>query len=787
MTNKGTQANGTLVGGATYGASKEPTFGQAFYGNRTRANDGYVQTEITGTTLGMGPGSVYTAMAWVNWIGSGGNVDHMVFGQEDGPGNTAMLHHGIRDDSPTNVHYGGWGNDIGDARTVVPGEWTHLAWSYDGNDKIVFVNGVETSRGAGSTMSGHALPVIVGGHGRDAADPAGQSFNGAIDEVKIFDEALTEAQIQAEMPPGAADTDSDGLSDDDETNIHGTDPNDPDSDNDGINDGDEISHDLNPNSNLGDDGASGDPDGDAVTNITEINTTGTDPNDADSDDDSFDDGEEITANSNPLNPDSDGDTLRDGAEVKIHNTNPTKADSDGDGYNDNIEIAANSDPNNPTDIPATPPVDGPLIYYSFNRPNGTVVENLGSLLTPGTLRGAATFSTGKDDSFGSAFSGNRTGANDAYIQTGYSGTELGFGPNSVYTAMAWLNWTGASGQVDHMIFGQEDGPGNASILHHGIRADSDANIHYGGWGNDLNDAGTAIPGEWTHLAWSYDGNDKIVFVNAIETSRGAGSTMAGHALPIIVGGHGRDAADPAGQSFNGLIDEIKIYDRVLTSEELQLAMSPLPIGPKIISFSPNAQVIPTGSPLTLSWNIDSELTSLTIEPDIGDVLGVTTNGIGQITLNPGPLSNTTYTLTAINTDGINTAEIALSVSELPIIESFNSNQVIVAPDTPIQLNWKVVNAVSLSLNGTDVTGTSSINLAPSETTTWILSTTNPKGTKTSEITITAVIPGEPAISEVSTSNSSLLDDEDGDSSDWIEIYNPIGTDQNKTYLRLRGR
>ena len=71
--------------------------------------------------------------------------------------------------------------------TVTPGEWTHLAWSFDGTDKVVFVNGVETSRGnGGSTMAGHALPVIVGGHGRDAADPAGQSFNGAIDEVKDF-------------------------------------------------------------------------------------------------------------------------------------------------------------------------------------------------------------------------------------------------------------------------------------------------------------------------------------------------------------------------------------------------------------------------------------------------------------------------------------------------------------------------------------------------------------------------------------------------------------------------
>ena len=41
VVNNGTQEDGTLVGGATYGASKDATFGQAFYGNRTGANDGY--------------------------------------------------------------------------------------------------------------------------------------------------------------------------------------------------------------------------------------------------------------------------------------------------------------------------------------------------------------------------------------------------------------------------------------------------------------------------------------------------------------------------------------------------------------------------------------------------------------------------------------------------------------------------------------------------------------------------------------------------------------------------
>ena len=65
------------------------------------------------------------------------------------------------------------------------------------------------------------------------------------------------------------------------------------------------------------------------------------------------------------------------------------------------------------------------------------------------------------------------------------------------------------------IFGQEDGPGNASQLHHGTRADSTANMHYGGWGNSHNDAGTIPTEEWTHVAWSFDGTNKIVFVSGI--------------------------------------------------------------------------------------------------------------------------------------------------------------------------------------------------------------------------------------------------------------------------------
>lgn len=67
-----------------------------------------------------------------------------------------------------------------------------------------------------------------------------------------------------------------------------------------------------------------DPDGDGLDN-TQEGVEGTDPNDADTDNDGLDDGEEVlTYNTGPLNPDSDGDGVLDGQEV-TYGYNPNDA------------------------------------------------------------------------------------------------------------------------------------------------------------------------------------------------------------------------------------------------------------------------------------------------------------------------------------------------------------------------------------------------------------------------------------------------------------------------------
>jgi hypothetical protein len=95
-------------------------------------------------------------------------------------------------------------NDIGVSGTtsMVANVWTHLAVTYDGTTLRLFVNGVlrntQSAPGAAITTAG---ALRIGGN-----SVWGEYFKGLIDEVRIYNRALTVTEIQADMaraiPPG---------------------------------------------------------------------------------------------------------------------------------------------------------------------------------------------------------------------------------------------------------------------------------------------------------------------------------------------------------------------------------------------------------------------------------------------------------------------------------------------------------------------------------------------------------------------------------------------------------
>ena len=73
--------------------------------------------------------------------------------------------------------------------------WTHIATTYDGATLLFYVNGVQVSSLAqtGDIVTS-SNPLQIGGD-----SIYGQYFQGTIDEVRVYNTALTAAQIQADM------------------------------------------------------------------------------------------------------------------------------------------------------------------------------------------------------------------------------------------------------------------------------------------------------------------------------------------------------------------------------------------------------------------------------------------------------------------------------------------------------------------------------------------------------------------------------------------------------------
>ncbi len=88
-------------------------------------------------------------------------------------------------------------------RTPAVGQWQHVAATYDGSVARFFVDGVQTASKPFTGNVGNSNTWRLGAYG---ASPGG-FFDGAIDEVRIYDRALSVEEIDADMATGVAPPD----------------------------------------------------------------------------------------------------------------------------------------------------------------------------------------------------------------------------------------------------------------------------------------------------------------------------------------------------------------------------------------------------------------------------------------------------------------------------------------------------------------------------------------------------------------------------------------------------
>ncbi len=207
---------------------------------------------------------------------------------------------------------------------------------------------------------------------------------------------------------------------------------------------------------------------------------------------------------------------------------------------------------------------GLVAAYGFDETSGTQVLDASGNGNDGTLSGPTRSTQAK---FGQSLS--FSGSNSLVTVSDSNSLDL----TSGMTLSAWVYpTTWASGWKTVMMKEVSGG------LAYDLNSNSDAGLpnstlSIGGYDRQLT-AGSRLPSNtWTHLAATYDGTTQRLYVDGVQVgSRAQTGTLAASANPLRIGGN----TVWANEYFQGLIDEVRIYNRPLTQAEI-VAVSQEPV------------------------------------------------------------------------------------------------------------------------------------------------------------------------------------------------------------------
>jgi len=181
--------DGTIMGNMTLGITgpQPPLFPGFDAGNTCFQFDdasAYVEAPLT---LDVNP-SAFTISVWINVIAFDKTWQAIVT-----KGDSSWRLHRSGTSSTVAFSTTGLSNvDLSSARSVNDGLWHHLAAVYDGTNKYIYIDGtLDASVAVTGTLAQNAYPVRIG----ENAQATGRYFNGFIDEVGLYNQALSSAQI----------------------------------------------------------------------------------------------------------------------------------------------------------------------------------------------------------------------------------------------------------------------------------------------------------------------------------------------------------------------------------------------------------------------------------------------------------------------------------------------------------------------------------------------------------------------------------------------------------------
>jgi hypothetical protein len=211
----------------------------------------------------------------------------------------------------------------------------------------------------------------------------------------------------------------------------------------------------------------------------------------------------------------------------------------------------------PTPTPTATPAPGLVAAYGFNEGSGTVVNDASGNGNNGTINGATWTTSGK---YGNAL--NFNGSNALVTINNAASLQLTTG----MTLEAWVYPTVTGPWWGDVIY-----KGNDNYYLEGTSYSSGFPAMGGTLPNAPPLYGTAVLAlnTWAHLAATYDGATMRLYVNGVQVaSRAQTGAIVTSTNPLQIGGD-----SIYGQYFTGRIDEVRIYNRALSTAQIQSDMN----------------------------------------------------------------------------------------------------------------------------------------------------------------------------------------------------------------------
>jgi hypothetical protein len=199
-----------------------------------------------------------------------------------------------------------------------------------------------------------------------------------------------------------------------------------------------------------------------------------------------------------------------------------------------------------------------LLYLPCNAITGGIVADSSPSKNNGTVVGTVSIAAGK---FGQALSFTEAGE----VKCGYVPLN-----NKSFTICMWINPKQAGG-AEQCIFSQIDANATNTSMHFRMYT-ANGTARMGFYSNDLDALNVLKANTWVHLAFYVDVAGKVrrIYADGKQVGQDAGLAgveYLGKKGDTMIGSWGT-----SGQKFNGLIDEVQIWDKALTAAEITESM-----------------------------------------------------------------------------------------------------------------------------------------------------------------------------------------------------------------------